>query len=337
MSPWLCAVGLWAGPGPHAPPADDPPVDARGYPVLDYAESPPEPTSEVEWAEQAPGSPNLEYGEASDEGPQIERAPGVDRPGPDPQAIEREGPSTLTAEHRAPARTGSPQRFALELKFGPYVPAVDRHYEGDGLGPYANIYGPTDDTGVATGQPRPGLFSAVAFDWQFAKLAGPFSIGVSLGFFRDSARAIVAEPEPDAGSIRSPADKTGFFVLPLALLGGYRFELLADRFRVPLVPYAKGGLAYGLWWSTDGNGDVSRNEAGKKGRGGSVGFQVQGGLMLRLDFIERAAAATLDRVTGINHTYVFGEYQLARLDGFGTGRRMDVGDGTWLVGLAMEF
>lgn len=318
--------------------AEPVPVDERGYPVVRYSEVDQDPGKELEWAEETPPPPELEYAQEGATEPELETAEGLNRPAPHPEALERQGPTTLTeTSGRRSDSYESPQRFALEVKFGPYLPNVDGYYTGSGLGPYATVYGRTGDDGVATKQPRAGLFSGVGFDWQFVHLAGPLSIGASVGFFRDRADAIVANPADDAETIRSPADKTGFTVIPITLVAGYRFELLADRAKVPLVPYIKGGLAYGIWRSTDGNGDVSENDAGEKGSGGSLGWQVQGGLMLRLDFLERGSSRTLDRVTGINHTYLFGEYQLSRLTGFGVGNRVDVGDDTWLLGLAMEF
>jgi hypothetical protein len=331
------------------PAADDaelsptPPVelDARGNPVLPYAPSVPESaTSEIEYAQEAPPTTPIEYAEATEAEP-LEYGEGFPQAPPSREALARQGPESVhgtaggvkrSMRGRAPGE--SPQRFQLELGLGPYVPAVDRGHTGDELGPYATIYGPTDDRGEATGQPKPRLFTRLGFEWQFVYLGGPLSVGTSIGFFRDTAQALVAEPEPGADTIRSSADKTSFNVIPVALLLGYRFELVADRFNVPLVPFAKGGLAYGFWWSTDGNGKISENEAGEKGRGGNVGWQVDLGMMLRLDFVDRGSARELDRGTGINHTYLFGEYQIARLNDFGTASSVDVGDDTWLLGLA---
>lgn len=330
-----------AEPEPAPAPAGDPEgpaLDARGYPVMDYADGAPDPTEELQYADETPPPPELEYAEESPVQEPVEYDEGIQRAPPSEEALRRQGPQTVTKKtKRRGDPNESPQRFAFELKFGPYVPSADRNFTGDGLGPYATIYGPTDSSGEATGQPKPRLFSVMAFDWQFVYVGGPLSIGTSIGFFRDKAQAILAAPDPDADSIRSPADDTSFNVIPLTLLAGYRFELMADRWKVPLVPYAKGGLAYGFWWSTNGNGKVSENSAGVKGRGGNIGWQVNTGMMLRLDFIDRGSARELDRVTGINHTYLFGEYQFSRMSAFGSGARFDVGDDTWLVGLAMEF
>jgi hypothetical protein len=138
--------------------------------------------------------------------------------------------------------------------------------------------------------------------------------------------------------VRSEADSVKFGMVPLVAFVGYRFELLADRFRwVPLVPYAKVGLAYTFWWTRDGSGDVSQDSMGRKGRGGVLGWQINAGGMLRLDFIEPNTAKRLDQTTGINHTYVFGELQLSRVNNFGVGNSIALGDTTWFAGLAIEF
>lgn len=232
---------------------------------------------------------------------------------------------------------GSPQRFAIELKFGPYLPSVDGDYPGPGLGAYAEIFGETNDRGVAVEQPRDRLMSQLGFEWQFLNVGGPLSLGTSIGFFQDRAQALLVQTSATDESVRSKADRVRFSVLPVTLLLGYRFELLADRFRVPLVPYVRGGLAYGFWWASNGNGDIAVNDAGVKGRGGSAGWQVNLGMMLRLDFLERSAAKALDTATGINHTYIVGEWQFSRMDGFGTLlNKVSVGDDTWYLGLAIE-
>jgi hypothetical protein len=365
IGPAPLVVALWIGPpppppdvedDPEAPPAqaDPPPTDAeppappaasrqapaedvardeRGDPIIPHGDLS-NPEAELEYADAATADPELEYAaQANDDAPPIERDERFTRPVPPDEALDREATAT---DDLFRGRKPSPQRFALELKFGPYVPDVDRGYGGDGDGPYKTVFGETDANGNVIDDPRPGLFSVLGFEWQFDHLGGPFLLGTTVGYFRDTADAIVADPAPD-GPIRSSADQTGFNVVPLSLLLGYRFELLADRFRVPIVPYARGGISYGIWWSTDGNGDVSENSEGDRARGGSVGWEANFGGMLRLDFIERGASNDLDRATGINHTYLFGEYRLSRLDGFGQGRRMSVGDDTWLLGLAIEF
>jgi hypothetical protein len=297
---------------------------------VQFAEEAAAPAEELEYAEETP-----------DPGLEVTTQDRPARPAPSDEALARESNVPPPSRQRRFQRwTGAPgeskQRFFFDLRFGPYVPAVDAKWSGDGLGPYATIYGQQDGNGIAVDDPKPGVFSGANFEWQFIYLGGPLSIGTSLGFFRDKAKALLADPPID-GNVRSEADETSFSVLPVSLMLGYRVEVLADRFKVPLVPFARVGLGYGFWWSKRGDGKLSTNDAGTKGRGGSLGWQVELGGMLRLDFIEYAAARELDRLTGINHTYLYGLYQFSRLDGFGSEKRMSVGADTWLVGLAIEF
>jgi hypothetical protein len=68
-----------------------------------------------------------------------------------------------------------------------------------------------------------------------------------------------------------------------------------------------------------------------------LGWQLNPGLMIRMDWIEPGTSKKLDQATGINHTYIFGEFQLTRLRNFGAGNSIDLGDKTFFVGLAIEF
>lgn len=261
------------------------------------------------------------------------------KPVPTEQAIARDStvvPSKPAKRQFGRARPGSKQRFAAEFKIGPFLPEVDSRYSGDGFGPYATIFGRTNSLGVTTKKPKLGVMPVIAFEWQIVYLGGPLGIGTQIGFFRDRADALLAEPVANQ-NVRSSADKTTFGMVPVALLAVYRFELVADFYKVPLVPYAKAGIAYSFWWIKDGTKKVAVNEQGEKGRGGVVGWQINPGVALRLDFIERNAAKKLDQSTGINHTYVFAEFQMTRLRNFGIGNAIDLGDKTVLAGLAIEF
>jgi hypothetical protein len=324
-------------PPAEAPPAEELPRDERYDPILPYAEETP-PPPEMEYAEETPPPPEMEYAEDTPPPPEMEYDQSRQREAPTQEALAREADSADDlGKEKFRGRQESPQRFAIEVKFGPYLPDIDKRWTGAGFGPYATIYGRTDDLGVTTNLPRKGLFSVFGFEYQFFhKAGGPLSIGFTVGYYGDSAQALIADPVAAGENVRSEADKTRFNIVPVTLLLGYRFELLADRFRVPLVPYARGGIGYGFWWEKKG-GRISTNDAGQKAHGGSFGWQVNLGLMLRLDFIERGAAYDLDRLTGINHTYLFGEWQFSHLDGFGSDKAMSVGDDTFTVGLAVAF
>jgi len=326
----------------ESPPEDEPiETDERGDPVLEFSEEGAE-GPDVEFADETSptASDSVEFAEDANEDEDLEFVEEDRQTVPAPEAVDRQSTVDLAAEADpwSDPDYASPQRFALEIKFGPYLPDVDARYDGAGLGPYAEIFGETNKSGVANDEPRKALMAKFGFEWQFYNLGGPFLLGTSVGFFQDRADALIAVPDPGANSVRSGADRVRFNVVPLSIDLGYRFELLADRFKVPLVPYAKGGLAYGFWWSKGGSSGVTENSAGVKGRGGSIGWQASLGLMLRLDFLEGGAARELDRATGINHTYIFGEYQFQRLDGFGGAlEKVSVGDDTFYVGLAIEF
>jgi len=270
------------------------------------------------------------------------------QPPPSEAAVAGQGNPDLAdtlKKDRKPKSLASPQRFLMEVKFGPYLPDFDHSYKGEGLGPYARIYGETDEQGNATGEPKKGFYGALAFEWQIVNIAGPLGLGFQWSMFRDSAYALIAKPPTDKdASVRSTADSTRFAVMPLALQAVYRFELVADRFRVPLVPYVKAGLNYTFWWSKNGDGEITtirdpNNDSIvlDRARGGAWGFQLNAGGMLRLDFLERGTARSLDRATGINHTYVFGEWQFSRVNNFGRKNSVSLGDSTWLIGLAIEF
>lgn len=250
---------------------------------------------------------------------------------------------TDTLKKKAPPPSlETKQRFALEVKLGPYLAEVDRNWSGEGFGPYAKVFGETDDKGVTIGQPKKSFYGALAFEWQITKkLAGPIGIGVQWSMARDKAFAPLAEP-PDDGYTRSRADTVRFTVMPIALQAVYRFELLADKVRwAPFVPYVKAGVAYGFWWTKNGNGKVAVIKDGQevvdRGRGGVWGYQLNLGMMIRLDFLDPGTARRFDRVSGINHTYIIGEWQMTRLANFGRKDSMNLGDSTWLLGLAMEF
>ncbi|MFV8753827.1 MXAN_2562 family outer membrane beta-barrel protein [Nannocystaceae bacterium ST9] len=333
----VAPIPIEPGKQPGTPGVDDLPRDERYDPILPYGEAR-DPGEDIEYADETPPPPEIEYADETPPPPEIDYDQSHQRPAPADEAIEREGDEQDDIGRRGfQGRAESPQRFLIELKFGPYLPDIDRKYTGDGLGPYATVFGEQGDDGRATGQPKKGVFSVLGFEWQFYHLGGAFSLGTTIGLFRDKAQALQDEPD-DEGNYRNKADNATFNVVPITVLLGYRFELLADRFRVPLVPYARAGLGYGFWWATKGGrGDISTTMDGQKTRGGSLGWQANLGLMLRLDFIDRASAVDLDRNTGVNHTYLFGEWQFSRLAGFGSDKRLSVGDDTFTVGFAVAF
>jgi hypothetical protein len=325
---WSVSAGPAVADTLPPPPADDDDVIIPDVDEPTVTDTPPEGDDDKVAKDEPPPVPAVQV-------PPAERKV---RPPPSQEALERQSQAQIDGRGRKAdrfGRPGSPQRFALEIKLGPYLPQVDRLHDGPGMGPYATIFGRTDDMGFANRPPRKRVMPVLGFEWQFWYLGGPIGLGTQIGFFRDKANAIIADPDPGE-NIRSRADTVTFLTIPVSMLLVYRFELLADRYKVPLVPYAKGGAAYGFWQTRNSNG-LSRDSQGNKGRGGVWGWQVNAGLMLRLDFIEPGTAKKLDNLTGINHTYIFAEYQLLRLANFGHPNAIAIGDGTWFAGFAIEF
>ena len=119
--------------------------------------------------------------------------------------------------------------------------------------------------------------------------------------------------------------------------------MLALRYRVPLVPYFKIGIAYYIWWIDNGGGFGSTAHvdlgAGKTidGYGGTFGWVLNPGLALLLDVFDPSAARTIDSELGINHTYLFAELHYADISGFGASDKLVLSDLTWNAGLAFEF
>lgn len=349
---WMAASLLTAAAAPDRPPPPPPSEDDEALVIDDASGDEADDTSDEAFDDESDDEADDASDDTPDQGeattapepaPRVSEPLGIptkgdSKPAPSNEALDRDNPLSQpdTRPRDRAGRLGSPQRFAFEFKMGPYLPQVDRSYTGSGLGPYASIFGRTDSTGMAVGAPRAFPMPVFAFDWQFIYLAGPLGIGAQLGVFRDKAQALVTEPE-DPDNLRSAADDVTFAMLPLSLLLSYRFELLADRYRVPLVPYAKGGLAYSLFWSKGGSGNLSRNSRDEAAVGGIPGWQVNLGGMFRLDIIEPGTAKKLDNLTGINHTYIFGEYQISRINNFGVGQTINLGDSTWFAGLAIEF
>lgn len=218
---------------------------------------------------------------------------------------------------RAQDEDESPQRFAVELKFGPYYPDVDA--EPGVSDPYETVFG------------NKNTFMFLAeFDWQFVHFPGvSLGLGLLAGVFTDSARGIDPETGERAG------EKTFLKVLPGHLDVVVRVDALPTFTKVPLVPFVKAGLSYYIWWVENGRG-LGRYE-GTTGYGGTWGWNFSAGLMLLLDVFEPSAARTFDQEVGVNNSYLYADFFLARIDQFGDHNKLNLSDMTWTVGLAIEF
>ena len=181
--------------------------------------------------------------------------------------------------------------------------------------------------------------SQLEVDWQFFQKFGSLAVGATVGYYSVSAKAFVADAsgayvkDANGAYVRS-GDSTSLRLIPIAALLVYRWDVASDLWQIPLVPYAKLGLNYTFWDITDGNGGVP-HAAGGRGSGGTLGWQACAGISLMLDMLDPGATRSLDMETGINHTYLFFEWDL--VDGLGVNHQLHVGDSTWVIGLMFEF
>ena len=214
----------------------------------------------------------------------------------------------------------SPQRFAFELRFGPYRPDVDSEFGGHRT-PYKDYFGDSRK-----------LMTQIELDYEFFHGFGSLGAGVGVGFFTVSGQA----PAGD-GTGALTGDSSTFKVFPLSLSAVYRFDVLSEKRKIPIVPYGKIGLDYAYWQITNGNGDIASDGTGGTGRGGTTGWHAAGGVALVLDALDPDAARDFDADLGVNHTALVFEYRYANISGLGSANRLHVGDTSWSLGIMLEF
>ncbi len=214
------------------------------------------------------------------------------------------------------SRLQSPQHMAVELRVGPYFPRIDDSTSGT---PYADIFGD-----------KQRFLVGAEFDYQVLRIpaVGSLGPGVGIGTFSAKAKAPLADGSGASG------EETRLRVLPAHLVAVLRVDVLAQRTKVPLAAYAKGGLGYALWWAR-GEQHLERAD-GVVGKGSSYGYHLAVGGMFLLDSLDRNSALEMDATTGINSVYAFGEFVTTSLDGFGSDR-LNVGATTWMAGIVLEF
>lgn len=235
-------------------------------------------------------------------------------------AVTAMWPAPARAQVREERRSSfrSPQHFAVELRFGPYRPDVDSEF-GGARTPHKDFFGS-----------KRRLMSQIEFDYQFLRHVGSAAIGVGAGYFSQSGNNRSADNvlTEDWSTLR---------LIPLSVSAVYRFDLLFERFGLPLVPYGKVGLDYVIWTITNGNGDVPEDPVGGRGQGGTLGWHAAVGLSLVLDFMDPISAQQFDVEMGVNHTHLFVELGHWDVNGLGMANRLHVGDTTWVGGLLFEF
>jgi hypothetical protein len=251
------------------------------------------------------------------------------------------GPTKQVTEIDEPLKRRSPQWIAFELKLTPYVPDIDQSSGlGPGREPFRELFQPQGQTG----QPPPRLLTQLELDVEFFHRFGTLAVGATAGFYRRTSHSFQFQPDGSpciVGSCVRSGDETALNIIPLSLLFIYRFDVLAERYHVPFVPYVKLGLAYYIWVIQGGGGGVATfTDADgnvSEGYGGTFGWVIHPGVSLLLDYLDPAVSRTLDGDLGINHTYLFVELHHADIRGFGQPGRMNLSDTTVNAGLGFEF
>jgi hypothetical protein len=222
------------------------------------------------------------------------------------------------------------------IRLGPYVPDIDKQFGGPSPGPYEQMFGSSFH-----------ILPMLDVDRILWRGFGQVGVGLSLGYMQKSARAFSVIKNPDGTLMTNYSQRSGdtnnFRLIPTELTATYRFTWLDDEYGIPVVPYARGGLAYYVWWISTPNG-FARACTGTmnpgcnqtKALGASLGVTGAIGLAIRAERID-ASAATSMRQSGIQHAGLYGELSLAKVDGFGSETKLSVGDRTWFAGVDFEF
>jgi hypothetical protein len=237
----------------------------------------------------------------------------------------------------------TPQNFAIELRLGSFSENIDGQLGLAGRGPYQQIFCSTRDSNAAASAPVTCPFRTrfgVEGDWEIVRLGpvGLLGVGAFAMYGNASARAPAADgmSSADATTWRRSAQDTSLQVVSTAVFGLLRLDGLARRIRwIPIVPYAKAGLALAPWWVTSGD-QLAKDSMGNDAIGLSQGLFVAGGLSLMLDSLEPHTARQWDQTSGVNHSFVFFELNYSYLGGI-TRRTLDVGGLAWTAGVMAEF
>jgi hypothetical protein len=262
----------------------------------------------------------------------------------------------------------SPQHFAFELKFGPYVPHLDDAAWLNGRTPFSDHFGDAGD--VKGSLPPRVLLTMAELDYQFWNKFGILSIGLEGGYFQNETAAFTLHTVTSGGvttqqtcQVSANPDGTrnysyggvtrNYFqdcisgdsdylrVVPLALMLIYRFDVLDKRLRVPIIPYMKVGFAYYIWWFGNSNSFTAQMADGQGGKsatiGGSMGVVLHPGLSIDLSALDPRAARSIDQELGLNRVAAFAELNAALVNGFGRDRVMNLSDTSFTAGLSFEF
>jgi hypothetical protein len=217
--------------------------------------------------------------------------------------------------------------WVLGARLGPYVPSIDDNFEAPG--PYAQVF-EKDSAMFAIDLHRV---------WQLE--FGQVGFGGTAGYYTNSALAFEDGTTPgDPNRERADGNLTRLSIIPLHLTATFRATILDDRWGVPFVPYARGGLAYNLWWIKNPGDEIavhaSCDTCEDRAIGATIGLVGAVGLAIRAEGIDPGAAASM-RDSGLEHAGFFVELEAGWIDGFGNETKLSLGDTTFFGGINFEF
>lgn len=215
----------------------------------------------------------------------------------------------------------SSQNFAVEFRFSPYTPNIDSDPALNGNAPFAKVFGD-----------KPRFYAGAEFDWQALRIPhfGTLGPGLSVGY------TTMSDPAPKADGTGPSGETTSLWILPFTALAVLRVDVFWREFGIPVVPYAKVGVAYALWRASNTLGTSSTD--GVSGKGHSWGLHYGFGVAFNLNPFDPYSAQNLDDAMGINNTYIFAEWTRDDFNGLGfQSDPLRVGGSNWMFGLALEF
>ena len=240
--------------------------------------------------------------------------------------------------------------WQLDIKFGPYLPGIDREFDHDN-GPYEIVFG--------TGR---SLLTQFELDAFLSYSWGQLGLGAEVGWFRNSAKALLDFSKATDSIERSETDTTSLSIVPVSAKLIYRVTALNDYWNIPFIPYGKVGLIFGLWWVTDPNGNIASitddndmtqpmmdangnittvtnseiNTEHNRGIGVSLGWQYTIGISFQASRLDPWAERSLQRDLGIHNAGFFAELTTIDMDVFNR-TQLRLGDTLWLAGINFEF
>lgn len=217
------------------------------------------------------------------------------------------------------AEAAPKSKWSWGIEVGPYYPGVDAEFT-NGNTPFKTVFG---DSSRALVQMR--------IDRYFAWPLGQLGVGAGFGYTQLSAAAC---EEPAEGAVlcasRSAVDDTKLLLLPMSLFAVYRFSWLADQDVLPVVPYARLGLALSYWKVSGGDGDTSADGLSASGLGAL-------GMVVLVDEVEPQAKKRLQSEFGVSQVGLSLEVSSTELPLLRGSKQLRVGDTTWSAGVLIGF